>query len=130
MIDYPNTAWVYNCAVDMRRSIDGLSMLVANQISGEEGLGTVFVFINKGGDKIKILLKQSNGFCLLYKRLDTKRFLLNVGKAGSAVGDDANVSGGINLSRQQLRWLLQGLDWQKLSNSNGCEKSSNYSVFC
>ena len=36
MIDYPNIAWVYNCAVDMRRSIDGLSMLVQEQISGEQ----------------------------------------------------------------------------------------------
>ena len=47
MIDYPNIAWVYNCAVDMRRSIDGLSMLVQEQISGEQGYGTVFVFVNK-----------------------------------------------------------------------------------
>lgn len=129
MIDYPDTAWVYNCAVDMRRSIDGLSMLVANQISGEQGLGTIFVFINKSGDKIKILLKQANGFCLLYKRLDNKRFLLNVAIAGSAVGEDVNVSAGINLSRQQLRWLLEGLDWQKLSKINEDKKSTNYSVF-
>jgi len=63
----------------MRRSIDGLSMLVQSQISGEQGYGTVFVFINKGGDKIKILLKQHNGFCLLYKRLDRKRFQIKVG---------------------------------------------------
>jgi transposase len=120
MIDYPNIAWIYNCAVDMRRSIDGLSMLVQNQISGEQGYGAVFVFINKAGDKIKILLKQHNGFCLLYKRLDHKRFQLKVG--GAAGGD-------IILTKQQLRWLLEGLDWAKLSSTKSFKESPNYSVF-
>ena len=96
MIDYPNIAWVYNCAVDMRRSIDGLSMLVQEQISGEQGYGTVFVFVNKGGDKIKVLLKQHNGFCLLYKRLDSKRFLIKVGLAcGAASAGPVAVAGAV-----------------------------------
>lgn len=125
MIDYPNVAWVYNGHVDMRRSIDGLSMLVQNQISGEQGYGTVFVFINKAGDKIKILLKQHNGFCLLYKRLDHKRFQIKVGKACGA----AAVSGDIRLTKQQLRWLLEGLDWAKLSSTKSFKKLPNYSVF-
>jgi transposase len=127
MIDYPNIALVYNCAVDMRRSIDGLSMLVQSQISGEQGYGTVFVFINKGGDKIKILLKQPNGFCLLYKRLDRKRFLIKVGQACGA--GTAAVASGINLTRQQLRWLLEGLDWAKLSATESPKNPPNYSVF-
>ena len=126
MIDYPNIAWVYNCAVDMRRSIDGLSMLVQKQISGEHGYGTVFVFLNKAGDKIKILLKQHNGFCLLYKRLDHKRFQIKVDKVGEV---STAVSGGISLTKQQLRWLLEGLDWEKLSSTKSFKKSPNYSVF-
>lgn len=125
MIDYPNIALVYNCAVDMRRSIDGLSMLVQSHISGEQGYGTIFVFINKGGDKIKILLKQHNGFCLLYKRLDHKRFQIKVGKACGA----AAVSSDISLTKQQLRWLLEGLDWAKLSATKSFKKLPNYSVF-
>lgn len=130
MIDYPNIALVYNCAVDMRRSIDGLSMLVQSHISGEQGYGTIFVFINKGGDKIKILLKQHNGFCLLYKRLDHKRFLIKVGQACEASGATAaTVVGGISLTRQQLRWLLEGLDWAKLSATKSFKTLPNYSVF-
>ncbi len=125
MIDYPNIAWVYNGYVDMRRSIDGLSMLVQNQISGEQGYGTVFVFINKAGDKIKILLKQHNGFCLLYKRLDHKRFQIKVGQACG----EAAVSSDISLTKQQLRWLLEGLDWAKLSSTKSFKNPPNYSVF-
>jgi len=129
MIDYPNIALVYNCAVDMRRSIDGLSMLVQNHISGEQGYGTIFVFINKAGDKIKALLKQPNGFCLLYKRLDHKRFLIKVGQARSDGASSATVSGGVSLTRQQLRWLLEGLDWAKLSNTKYSKNTTDYSVF-
>ena len=126
MIDYPNIALVYNCAVDMRRSIDGLSMLVQSHISGEQGYGRVFVFINKGGDKIKILLKQHNGFCLLYKRLDNKRFLI---KLGQACGSTTSVVGDVSLTKQQLRWLLEGLDWAKLSVGKSNKNTTNYSVF-
>ncbi len=130
MIDYPNVALVYNCAVDMRRSIDGLSMLVQSQISGEQGYGTVFVFINKGGYKIKILLKQPNGFCLLYKRLDRKRFPIKVGLISRTdVAGKVPVACGINLTKQQLRWLLEGLDWAKLSCAKSLKTLPNYSVF-
>ena len=88
---------------DMRRSIDGLSILVADHLGMHPQDGSLYVFCNRGRDKIKILYWSCNGFCLWYKRLEKDRFKISFCE-GSAV-----------LSGAQLRWLLDGLDYQKLS---------------
>jgi transposase len=121
MIDISGSIVVYTGYVDMRKSIDGLAMLVSDYTSNAEGylqksdiLATfVFVFINRAKDKIKILLKESNGFCLIYKRLDRGCFQINLTAKGS-----------VCLSKQQLRWLLDGLDYATLKPL----KSPAYSV--
>lgn len=68
MIDISNKIFVFQGFIDMRKSIDGLSILV--ETSGFEiDVGSCFLFINKGGEKIKILVRDHNGFLLIYKRL-------------------------------------------------------------
>jgi transposase len=75
MIDISNIL-VYASYVDMRKSINGLAILV--QLSGEVcDNGKAFVFLNKSRDKIKILVKENNGFMLLYKRLDKGQFKIS-----------------------------------------------------
>jgi transposase len=71
MIDVVGRIFVYANYVDMRKSINGLSILV--HVSGQafDG-GGVYVFLNRARDKIKILVKENNGFVLLYKRLDAE----------------------------------------------------------
>ena len=67
---------VYLCreVVDMRKSINGLSILV------EEGLGLdpfaerLYVFVNRKRDKVKILYWERSGFVVWYKRLEKARF--------------------------------------------------------
>ncbi len=60
--------------VDMRKSINGLSVLVADKLEISPLSGSLFVFYNKARDKIKILYSDRNGFCLWYKRLEKHRF--------------------------------------------------------
>ncbi len=60
----------------------------------------LFVFCNRQRDKIKILYWERNGFCLWYKRLDKERF-----KWPKKLGEDV-----INLTGQELNWLLDGFD--------------------
>ena len=50
-----NRFLLYNHATDMRKSFDGLSGLVQNNLSEDPCSGEVFMFINKNRDKIKLL---------------------------------------------------------------------------
>lgn len=100
-------------SVDMRKSIDVLSMLV-EQFSQAPTSGSLYVFCNRCRDKIKILYWDRNGFCLWYKRLEQERFRLSYG--GSGV---------VQVDQQQLRWLLDGLDYTQLRG----HKSVSYEAY-
>jgi len=66
--------WIYHKPVDMRKSIDGLSILVSEALSCNPQSRAVFLFYNRQGDKFKALLWDKDGFILLYKRRETGRF--------------------------------------------------------
>ena len=101
--------FVHTHYVDMRKSINGLSILI--QISKHDfDNGKVYVFLNKKRDKIKILVKENNGFVLLYKRLDAGHFKLSL-----------SIKTKVLLTSQQLRWLLDGLNYAKLTPAKNPE---------
>jgi transposase len=89
--------WFYPQPIDFRKQIDGLITLVAhlqlNPVSGQ-----LFLFRDRTGKKIKMLWWDRSGFWLFYKRLEKGRMRFPV--ANSA----------ITLTRDQLSWLLSGLD--------------------
>ncbi len=95
---------VYLCreVVDMRKSINGLSILV------EEGLGLdpfaerLYVFANRKRDKVKILYWERSGFVVWYKRLEKARFPWPDGE------DDGRT---LEVTGRELNWLLDGIDW-------------------
>ena len=105
MIDLMNKIFVYQNFMDMRKSIDGLCILLASN-SHEIDVGSCFLFMNKGGDKIKILVREHNGFVLLYKRLDRGRFLLKLQNQTP-----------LTLTNRDVRFLLDGLDFASLKTS-------------
>ena len=57
-------------ATDMRKSINGLSLLVSEHLKLDPFSGSIFVFCNKKKNMLKILYWDTNGFCLWYKRLE------------------------------------------------------------
>jgi transposase len=62
---------------DMRRSFDGLGALVVEKLDEDPTADdALFVFINARRDRAKLLWRDATGFCLLYKRLDTRFFAL------------------------------------------------------
>ena len=67
-------AYLYSGVVDMRKSIDGLAGIVENELERNPLEPALFVFCNRGRDKIKILYWENNGFVLWYKRLEKQRF--------------------------------------------------------
>lgn len=90
---------------DMRKSIDGLAAAVKLQFSLDVFSDSLFVFCNKGRNKLKILHWDTNGFWLYYRRLERGRFQW----------PDANDAGTVSVSRRQLGWLLEGLSINQTS---------------
>jgi len=94
--------WLYNQRVDFRRQIDGLTLLVAEQLQKNPISGQLFVFRNRLGDKIKLLWWDDNGFWLMYKRIEKGRFIF------PSLREDIWL-----LSKEELGWLLSGIDFTK-----------------
>lgn len=83
---------------DLRKSIDGLAALVQESFGLDPFSPTLFVFCNRGRNKLKIPYWDHNGFWLFYRRLER----------GSFQWPTENV-GTVSVSSRELRWLLDGL---------------------
>ena len=59
---------------DMRKSFDGLSGLITNEMGLNAMDGNVYLFINRKRDRMKMLVWESGGFMLYYKRLEQGTF--------------------------------------------------------
>lgn len=61
-------------STDMRKAINGLSILVEDTLRLDIFSGHLFVFCNRSRTILKILYYDRNGFCLWQKRLEKHRF--------------------------------------------------------
>lgn len=95
--------YLSNGVTDMRKGINGLSILASEAISDKKiSTGSMFVFRGKRSDKIKILWWDGQGFCLFYK-------CLNRGKFTWPKSTDSN---NIRVTKAQLSMLVEGIDWR------------------
>lgn len=101
MVLAPGNTKVYLAAgvTDMRKAINGLSILVEGQLELDPFSGHLFVFCNRRRNMIKILYWDQNGFCLWQKRLEKDRFRWP--ESWEQV---------LKLDHRQLGWLLDGLE--------------------
>lgn len=84
---------------DMRRSIDGLMAIIRDTYQMDPYANALYLFCGKRCNAIKALYFDKDGFCLLYKRLDSNgRFQW-----------PRNASEVRPLTRQEFRWLMEGL---------------------
>ena len=76
MLSFPAAISIYLCkeATDMRRSFDGLAMMVHCIIKQDPLTGHVFVFRNKRGNMLKLLYWDRDGYAIWYKRLEKGTF--------------------------------------------------------
>jgi transposase len=100
---------------DMRKSIDGLSILVSKHLNEDPFSGHLYVFCNRKRTILKLLYWERNGFCLWHKRLEKHRFRWPT-EAGEAK----------EINSRQLEWLISGLDIDQI---DAHEKLSYSSVF-
>ena len=95
----PSTVYLHRDIVDFRKSINGLSLIVEQELAMDVYSSALFVFCNTKRDKLKILYWDRTGFALWYKRLEKQKFKW-----------PTRIEQTMNLSEQQLEWLLSGYD--------------------
>ena len=83
---------------DMRKAINGLSMIVEQQMELDPFTGHLFVFCNRRRNIVKALYWDRNGFCLWQKRLEQDRF--------QWPESETEV---LQIGQRELQWLLSGL---------------------
>ncbi|MBT3275996.1 MAG: IS66 family insertion sequence element accessory protein TnpB [Spirochaetales bacterium] len=75
IIDLKNVSiFVRPGKTDMRKQINGLSILVQEELKLDPFSGALFLFCNKRRHLLKVLYWDRNGFWLLHKRLERDRF--------------------------------------------------------
>lgn len=69
---------------DMRKSFDTLAAVVRDALGEEPQSGALYVFAGKSPTRVKVLWWDTNGYCLLAKRLHRALFLMPVAEEGQA----------------------------------------------
>ena len=89
----------------MRKAVNGLSIIVSDNSSMDPSNGDLFIFCSKYRNRIKVLFWHNDGYCIFYESLATSTFKIptNNGNNGRAT-----------ISKQQLYWLLEGVDINKV----------------
>jgi transposase len=102
MLSFAANLRIYLCArpTDMRQSFDGLSALVRNVFQADPLDGSLFLFINRRGDRLKALWWDRDGLALFYKRLEAGTFEV-LRPAGEAAT--------VELDATELALLLSGV---------------------
>lgn len=93
----PRRIFAYTQPTDMRKSFQGLLALVQRVFTEDPYSGSLFVFVNRRGNYVKILAWDRTGFALYAKRLERGRFVF------------PDSSDQQELSEQALRFLLDGI---------------------
>lgn len=90
----------------MRKGFDGLSGLVREKMGCNPLDGSVYLFVNRRRDKMKMLVWESGGFMMYYKRLERGTFQIPVGANGT--------EGKLQMSWETLVLILRGIKLEKI----------------
>ena len=76
MLAVPGNARLFIChyPLSMRKSFEGLSAVVEQLFPGELLSGAFFIFLNRQRNLMKVLIWDSDGFVIFYKRLEKGTF--------------------------------------------------------
>ena len=99
-VDKDVEIYLHRTPVDFRKQINGLSVLVEQELELDPFANVVYGFINRAKNRVKLLYWSQNGFCLFLKRIEAHRF----------VWPDASSEDLVVMRSDQLDWLLAGYD--------------------
>jgi transposase len=114
-VDAPEV-YLHRAPVDFRKQINGLTAIVELEMKKSLNTGALFLFCSKRRDKLKLLYWDKTGFCLWYKRLENDKL-----KWPKKHELDT-----INISEEQLHWLLRGFDIKAMKAHDSIEFDSVY----
>lgn len=92
--------YLHRAPIDMRKQMNGLAALVEGALHQNPFSGSLYVFINRRRDKLKMLVWDRSGFIVWYKRLEQEKFRWPTRSSETS----------ITLTGEQLHWLLDGYD--------------------
>lgn len=95
--------FLYRLPTDMRRSFNGLIAMVESELKQDPLSGSLFVFVNRRRDRIKILYWGQTGFCIWYQQLQKGTYQL-------PDDDSLQEQEAIEVTRSQLSLILDGID--------------------
>lgn len=104
LITRPERLWVAVAPVDMRLGADGLSRYVQRVLGADPCDGGAYLFRNKRGTRLKLLIWDGTGVWLCQRRLHRGQFAWP--GSGEAL---------FALTQAQWDWLVAGVDWRRLS---------------
>ena len=89
-------------ATDLRKAVNGLALVVEQEMGGEVFSGDVYLFCNQERKLVKALWWDRTGFWLSQKRLEQEKYPW-----------PSSTEGVKELSREELLMLLNGIDFFK-----------------
>jgi transposase len=107
--------WLATEPADMRCGFDRLADL-AGAVTGQDPLsGHLFLFRGRGGDRLKILYWDKDGYALWYKRLEEGTFKLPRPGAGQR---------SVELRASELAMMLDGIDLRSIKRGRRYRRES------
>lgn len=85
---------------DMRKQINGLSVLAEDEMKQDSGSGSLFLFCSRNRKNLKCIYWDRNGFCMWQKKLEKDKF------PWPMTEEDAE-----EIDQDQLKLLLNGIDF-------------------
>ena len=101
MLNYGAKIYLCTGVTDMRKGMNGLSLLTQTKLAQKASSGAMFVFRGRSADRIKILWWDGQAFCLYYKCLNRGKFTWPRADCGS-----------LSITAAQLSMLIEGIDWR------------------
>ena len=104
-IDSNVSVYIWQGAMDMRVSFDRLSMFIKENIGGSSIRSSLYVFLSRSRDRVKILYWDRDGYALWYKRLEAGVFKVEQRLEYEEITgvDLSELLAGMDLSRIKLR---------------------------
>ncbi|MCP4162982.1 MAG: IS66 family insertion sequence element accessory protein TnpB [Deltaproteobacteria bacterium] len=103
LIDFSKASiFVRPGVTDMRKQINGLSVMAEGEMKKDSGSGSLFLFCSRNRKNLKCIYWDRNGFCMWQKKLEKDKF------PWPMTEEDAR-----EISFDQLKLLLDGIDFWK-----------------